>query len=222
MKPILLYIFACITLFFFSQYQIHHEPRTCLLATSVPSSAYRPGNILPDSLSPRKRRGPHKPDSIGTSYSPSYSKSQSVSPNPIKALYQHPQSAYTHIAKLIGYYEKYSATVYRCAAGKRTIGFGTVLAKSDKRTQISYQDALQAKRDRITRDYNVLIRYTSRDTALIMTSFAYNCGLEAALRIVKQKAYHKIPLYCYARGVRLKGLVKRRAEEYSLIKHGLS
>lgn len=120
---------------------------------------------------------------------------------------------YTKIARFIERHEGFRSKPYYDRVGVRTVGYGTLANHPMTRHQ-----ARLALRARIQRDYDVLIKYTSRDTALVLCSFAYNCGLEKAVKIAKSHNIERIKYYVNAGGKKLAGLKTRRAQELALLK----
>jgi len=133
--------------------------------------------------------------------------------------------SYADIARFVQNFEGFRASPYRDQAGKWTAGFGTLVGNS--RNTYTLCNARSKFRRHIQSDYDHLARYTSRDTALVMCSFAYNCGLKPALAIVKSKRYKDMLRYTFVhqkagkghkkRIKELPGLVKRRKAEYALL-----
>lgn len=129
-------------------------------------------------------------------------------------------SNYAKIARYVKSKEKFVATVYKCQAGKRTIGYGHVLRKGERFTKISKRQADSLFLLDFQKHYNYVLRcgVKNRDTALVLASFSFNCGEKALRKVAKNP--HKIKYYVYAKGKKSRGLVIRRNEELKLLARG--
>lgn len=132
-----------------------------------------------------------------------------------KVTAKRPKITYVKIATFIERHEGFRSKPYFDRVGVKTVGYGS-LCKSDR--PLTKAQARLRLRARIQRDYDVLRRYTSRDTALVLCSFAYNVGLEKAVRIAKSHNIGRIKYYVNAGGKKLAGLKTRRAQELALLK----
>ena len=133
---------------------------------------------------------------------------------------------------LIRHYEGYSATLYRCAAGYLTIGYGHLVREAEREIflggideeeaeRLLAQDVREAERA-VCRLISVQLTQPQRD-ALI--SFCYNLG-GAALqrstlrRCVNRREHDRVPQqflrWIWAGGRRLPGLIRRRSAEAQL------
>ena len=131
---------------------------------------------------------------------------------------------------LIKYFEGVLTTPYRCPAGYWTIGVGHL---------ISYDDKLHSSWDRTLSDNEIesllkkdLIKYENGVTRLLhpkqptqpefdaLVSFSFNLGLgcfqRSTVRGNKKRAAEVLLKYCFARGRKLKGLIRRRIAEHAL------
>lgn len=132
----------------------------------------------------------------------------------------------TKAIELIKRFEGLSLKAYKCPAGVLTIGYGHTagvrsgdtiteelaeeLLKLDLKPILSMLDSYDPEYHFTNNEYNALI------------SFMYNLGVNILNTLTnhgartKEEFSQKIPLYCYANGKKLEGLVKRRYEEYKL------
>jgi lysozyme len=137
----------------------------------------------------------------------------------------------TSIAKdLIKSFEGLRLEPYHCSAGRKTIGYGHVIQdKQTLDTSISPEMAEQLLDSDIHKARNSLQRNChmpltqTQEAALI--SFIFNCGSGAfQASSLRQKllrgeylaASLEFPRWVYARGVKLRGLVRRRLAEQEL------
>jgi len=128
--------------------------------------------------------------------------------------------SYTTISRFIQASEGFRAKPYKCAAGKLTVGFGKVISGHKNAHRTVYETVRSAREDlkrRIQADYDQLIKYTSRDTALVLCSFAYNCGISRAKALIRSHRTRDLGRYVYAKGRFLSGLAKRRKTELALL-----
>lgn len=122
---------------------------------------------------------------------------------------------YTTVARFIERHEGFRAKPYNDCVGVRTVGYGS-LCKSSK--PITKAEARLRLRARIQRDYDVLSKYVSRDTALVLCSFSYNVGLSHAVKVAKSRNLARMKYYVNAGGKKLAGLKKRRAQELAMLR----
>jgi GH24 family phage-related lysozyme (muramidase) len=186
---------------------------------------------------PTQRRTPHDGQSIGVvperKCAVTQGKGGSRNTTHQRTMVQ-PKICYTTIAKFIEQHEGFRAVPYKCKAGCLTIGYGRVIRQHERNSQgkrpiteeCKYKprtlyetrvSARRALRTRVQADFDAIAKYTSRDTALVLCSFAYNCGRRAALRLVTHHRTRDLGKYCYAKGKKLKGLEQRRKEELALL-----
>ena len=130
-------------------------------------------------------------------------------PTPIKAK----RIDYAKLALFIEKHEGFRAKPYRDRVGVLTVGFGT-----QSNHPMTKQQARIAMRKRIQQDYDVLSKYVSHDTALVLCSFSYNVGLSHAVKLAKSRNLSRMKYYCNAGGKKLAGLKTRRAQELALLK----
>ena len=127
------------------------------------------------------------------------------------------------VVPFITKYEGFSATPYTCPAGKRTIGYGEVMQETDTRQKITPKEALDFVKGRTLNEI-FFLEGQYRDHPHIrshqyaaLVDFLYNLGREkiddaAPLAQIKTEFLR----WVFAKGKKLPGLVKRRAEEYTL------
>ena len=150
--------------------------------------------------------------------SPKYSTNNAIENKPARTNTQTNHLRYQTVVSFIKQCEGFRSKPYYCKAGARTIGYGSRTFKHSHVCQINRTTASQLLKTRIQHDYDSLIKYTSRDTALVMCSFAYNCGLKPALRLVKAHRVHTITNYINARHKPLQGLINRRKQELAMLR----
>ena len=136
------------------------------------------------------------------------------------------------VVPFITKYEGFSATPYTCPAGKRTIGYGEVMQETDTRQKITPKEALDFVKGRTLNEI-FFLEGQYRDHPHIrshqyaaLVDFLYNLGRANFLSsTLKKKIDDAAPLaqikteflrWVFAKGKKLPGLVKRRAEEYTL------
>jgi lysozyme len=129
--------------------------------------------------------------------------------------------------KLIKEWEGFSAVIYKCPAGKNTIGYGHVVRRGETfvqpMTKKQATDLLRIdlveREDKLCKLLKVLLNQNQFD-ALI--SFAYNVGLSAfksstLLKKINQNdhsaACDEFGRWVNIKGVRSEGLVRRRRSE---------
>ena len=139
------------------------------------------------------------------------------------------------IAKeLVKYFEGLALKPYICTGGKRTIGYGHVMKDNEAieppitkilAEQLLQQDLL--KTQAIVRKYCPVPLLQTQEAALI--SFVFNCGSGAfqasalrqkLLRREYDLAADEFLKWVYAKGLKLKGLIKRRLIERNLFLSG--
>lgn len=129
---------------------------------------------------------------------------------------------------LIKRFEGLELTAYRCPAGVWTIGYGHTGIDVKKGMTITEEEAEQLLRVDVRRFEDgvrgIAAKFTQGQFDALV-SFAYNLGLGALLSstlLKKHKAgdydaaAEQFGRWVYAGGKRLKGLVRRRAEEAAL------
>ena len=126
---------------------------------------------------------------------------------------------------LIKQFEGCKLKAYKCPAGIWTIGWGrtTNVREGDTCTQAQADAWLEAEYDQFEAGViKMVTRPITDDMKGALTSFAYNLGLNAlrGSKLLKklnagdfQGASDEFPKWVNAGGVRLAGLVKRRAAE---------
>ena len=131
---------------------------------------------------------------------------------------------------LIKRFESFCATIYRCPAGKHTIGYGHVVLPGEQFGRITEADAIELlRRDlaiaeaAVRRLINVPLTQSQFDA---LVSFTFNVG-EGALekstlrRRINQSdwvlAKRELLRWVYADDKKLKGLVVRREAEVGMI-----
>ena len=134
--------------------------------------------------------------------------------------------------ELIKEYEGFSASIYLCPAGKKTIGYGHVLLENDDFNELTFLTKEQAEK-LLLQDVGVL--YTNINKLIgcdlnqnqsdAILSFVYNVGIYAfekstLLRLINngyvEAAAGQLTRWVYANGLKLPGLVSRRAREAAL------
>lgn len=131
---------------------------------------------------------------------------------------------------LIKRFESFCATVYRCPAGKPTIGYGHVILPGEQFSTITEADAIELLRHdlaiaeaAVRRLITVPLTQNQFDA---LVSFTFNVG-EGALekstlrRRINQGnwalAKRELMRWVYADGKKMKGLVARREEEAGMM-----
>lgn len=131
---------------------------------------------------------------------------------------------------LIKRFESFCATVYRCPAGKPTIGYGHVVLPGEQFGTITEADAI----DLLRRDLAVAEAAVRRLISVPLTqsqfdalvSFTFNVGEGALEKSTLRRrinegnwalAKHELLRWVYADGKKLKGLVVRREEEARML-----
>lgn len=135
------------------------------------------------------------------------------------------------LIELIKQREGFSSKVYRCPAGKLTIGYGFTDSKYVKRKSMTEKQAHDILVNEIIPSYaakvdSIVKVPLSAFQHAALVSFCYNCGEENLRRLVSGKGrlnsgnYQNTPSimkkYVKADGKTLKGLVIRRNQEASL------
>ena len=136
--------------------------------------------------------------------------------------------------ELVKYFEGLALKPYICAGGKRTIGYGHVMKDNEAIeppiTQILAEQLLEQdlyKAQVTVRKYCPVPLHQTQEAALI--SFVFNCGSGAfqasalrqkLLRREYDLAADEFLKWVYARGLKLKGLIKRRLIERNLFLSG--
>ena len=128
--------------------------------------------------------------------------------------------------QLIRTYEGFSSCPYICPAGVYTIGYGHTENVHAQSACITLKQAnfllLQDCAALSTALDKILPNTLNNNQYQALLSFAFNCGVEALgrstlLKKIKARDYmgaaDEFPRWVHAKGVRLPGLVKRRAEE---------
>lgn len=130
---------------------------------------------------------------------------------------------------LIKRFEGFSSTVYICPAGYPTIGYGHLVRSGESYTEISETEAEELLRKDVESAERAVLRLVNvpltdgQFDALV--SFTFNLGSGALQRStlrrkVNRQAHSEVPeqlmRWVWARGKRLKGLVKRRESESTL------
>ena len=139
------------------------------------------------------------------------------------------------LANLIANFESFSSTVYKCPAGKRTIGFGFTDKKHLDMAPITEEKAWTILRNEVIPKYRAIVKEIVKvplteyqEAALI--SFTFNCGEGCLKKLVSKKGRlndgnyeataKAMKLYVKAKvkgkPTTLNGLVKRRKAEYEM------
>ena len=127
---------------------------------------------------------------------------------------------------LIKFYEEFSAVPYICPAGYSTIGFGHLIKPDEHFNHIDLQEAekllsvdVQIAERSVLKMINVPLTVGQFDA---LVSFTFNLGSGALQRStlrrrVNGRLHLEVPAelqrWVYARGKKLKGLVRRRLSE---------
>lgn len=130
---------------------------------------------------------------------------------------------------LIKKYEGFSAVVYRCPAGKLTIGYGHMLKTGEDFTTITEYDADGLLRvDVMAAEHavNALVKVALTQGQFdALVSFVYNLGAthfknSTLLKRLNEGNYEvagdNFQKWVYGGGKKLEGLVRRRAAEWAL------
>ncbi len=129
---------------------------------------------------------------------------------------------------LIRRFEGFSATPYRCAGGKMTIGYGHVIRPGETFQQIGIREAEELlKNDVLETERAVarLVEFPLKQCQFdALVSFAYNVGTKAfekstLLRLLNAQnpvVLQEFGRWVHAAGRRLEGLAARRAAEMAL------
>ena len=130
----------------------------------------------------------------------------------------------TKAIDIIKKYEGCRLTAYKCPAGEYTIGYGHTkgVKKSDKITQEKAEEYLQADLVRFMKNvdkYDKMYHFTNNEYCALL-SFAFNLGsidqLTAYGTRSKNTIASKMLLYVNCNGKPLRGLIKRRRDEFNL------
>jgi lysozyme len=146
------------------------------------------------------------------------------------------QDYFNHMVNMIKRFEAFVPTVYTCAAGVRTIGYGFTESKYLKMKRMTEAQASKILINEIIPQYQALVRKhvkvpltTNQECALI--SFTFNCGennlkkvVDARLNRLNKGNYNSVlPILLQYTKVKvggkvktLKGLVTRRKYEAAL------
>lgn len=133
---------------------------------------------------------------------------------------------------LIKKYEGCHLTAYKCPSGVWTIGYGHTynVKEGQTITQAQADDFLRSdlrNSEKYVEVYNAIYHFTQGQWDALV-SFTYNCGAGNLKKLVNggMRTIHEIseaiPSYNKSRGVVLKGLVKRRADEKAMFDKGLT
>jgi len=130
---------------------------------------------------------------------------------------------------LIKSFEGFSETVYKCPAGKDTIGYGHLLRPGESFESITREQAEDLLRKDVDFAEDVVDKYVnvplSQGQYDALVSFVYNLGERnfrdsTLLRKLNSKDYegaaNEFNRWVYASGRKLKGLERRRAQEREL------
>lgn len=129
-------------------------------------------------------------------------------------------------------YEGYSSKPYICPAGYMTIGYGHVL-QTNSVEEISHDDALELLRKDIEKAEFALYRLIKVSLMQhqfdMLVSFLFNLGSGALQRSslrakVNRGEHEQVPAeftkWIYAGGIKLPGLIRRRAAESRIYEDG--
>jgi lysozyme len=130
---------------------------------------------------------------------------------------------------LVKHFESFSAIPYVCPAGHRTIGYGHVIGPNENFDTITPEmgeHLLQMDLNIAESDVVRLIEVDLSDNQFsALVSFVFNIGGAALQRSTLRKrlnqrdytgAAEEFPKWCYAGGVKLAGLLRRRIAEQKL------
>lgn len=131
--------------------------------------------------------------------------------------------------EIIKSFENYSAKIYICPAGLRTIGFGHVLNNNENISQLTYSQAEELLLQDL-KPYEYILNYYNKTSLTqnqfdALISFSFNIGRRAFLtsRLFKYlqvkkffQAANQFSRWIYCKGRILKGLVSRRQKEKEL------
>ena len=130
----------------------------------------------------------------------------------------------TKAIDIIKKYEGCRLTAYKCPAGVYTIGYGHTkgVKKNDKITQEKAEEYLQSDLVRFMKNvdkYDKMYHFTNNEYCALL-SFAFNLGsidqLTAYGTRSKNTIASKMLLYVNCNGKPLRGLIKRRRDEFNL------
>lgn len=138
------------------------------------------------------------------------------------------------LAEFVAAWEGFSAKPYLCPAGVLTIGFGRTSGDLDNPTTRDAEfewlmEDLERRRDRVLGLLGPAVEHLGPHQVDALTSFAYNVGLGALersslLKKIRQgkveAAAREFQRWVYADGERMRGLVRRRADERELFEFG--
>lgn len=126
---------------------------------------------------------------------------------------------YNEAAAFIKSHEALRLKPYKCSGGKWTVGWGHVIKPGEAWMMkgITKDQAQRLFQQDMQHAYNIVTQsgIQNRDSALVLCSFAFNCGKAAMLRLSKN--IDKLPKYVYAGGKQQPGLVKRRKAEQQML-----
>ena len=130
----------------------------------------------------------------------------------------------TKAIEIIKKYEGCRLTAYKCPAGVYTIGYGHTkgVKKNDKITQEKAEEYLQSDLVRFMKNvdkYDKMYHFTNNEYCALL-SFAFNLGsidqLTGYGTRSKNTIASKMLLYVNCNGKPLRGLIKRRRDEFNL------
>lgn len=132
---------------------------------------------------------------------------------------------------LIRGFESFSAEVYRCPAGRLTIGYGHVVLKTDRIappiTEAFAEQLLTADLSWVEEDLNALAVPLAQHQFDALASLVFNIGRGAfagstlrrrLLAGDMERAANQFPRWVFANGKVLPGLTRRRAAEAALFR----
>ncbi|WP_415350055.1 glycoside hydrolase family protein [Clostridium perfringens] len=141
-----------------------------------------------------------------------------------------------NLIDFIADYEGFSATPYRGADYQnRTIGYGHVIRKGENIEYLSEDEAKNLLRNDLKDTVNLVSNLTkglslSENQFESLVSFAYNCGSGALERstllkdiklgVNDEKIKDDFLAWSYCNGVKLKGLMNRRLDEWEIFAKG--
>ena len=130
------------------------------------------------------------------------------------------QSNYVQVARFIKSKEAFRSKAYKCSAGKLTIGYGHVIRQGERLTVVSKHQADSIFLVDFEKAYMAVrsLGINNPDSARVMASFTFNCGIDATRKVVRSGNLGNIKKYCYAKGKRLKGLSVRRNQEFAMLR----
>lgn len=128
--------------------------------------------------------------------------------------------------QLIRRFEGFSPTPYHCPAGYLTIGYGHVVRAGEAWERITHEEAEALLMEDVQHAENAVKRLMTVPLTLgqydALVSFTYNLGAGALQRSTLRRklnrgdvlaAADEFPRWVWAGGIKLKGLVLRRAAE---------